>query len=305
MLEAFATRIASCFAARKDAAVPDAGENRSVTRVVDGNGVDFVGDLLDLIDLPCIRMHEVATHPDPALYIRHDVDHSIDKAIMIGRVELATGYTSTYFLLTPGAYKDRNYYGTIDRRGRIEHDSDLADKCRRLIDLGHDLGFHNDLVALSLKTGRPADEILREEVEWFDSRGLHLRGMAAHGNPLCRELSFNNRELFSGCIRKGWEPGRTIRHEGREVVLHSLAMEDFGLEYEAYSLPRDSRISESGGRWGGRVAGERVPREDLAESFDIDRFRAIAASAVASNGVRFMSVMTHPIYWDGSSENVS
>lgn len=280
----------------------DAGSGASaasVTRVVDGHGVDFVVDLLDRIDLPCIRMHEVAGHPGPALHIRHDVDHSIDKAIMIAGVEAAAGYTSTYFLLTPGAYKDRNYYGSIDRKGRIEHDPELADKCRRLIDLGHDIGFHNDLVALSLNTGRPAAEILREETDWFDARGLHLRGMAAHGNPLCRRLAFNNRELFDGCVRKGWAVGRTIRHQGREVVLHSLDMRDFGLEYEAYSLPRDSRISESGGRWGGRVAGERVPKESLAEAFDLERFRAIADSASQRNGIRHMSVMTHPVYWNG------
>ena len=299
MLESFATRIASCFAARKDAAVPDAGGSRSVTRIVDGNGVDFVGDLLDLIDLPCIRMHEVAEHPGPALHVRHDVDHSIDNAIMIAGIEKAAGYTSTYFLLTPGAYKDRNYYGTIDRRGRIEHDPELADKCRRLLDFGHDIGFHNDLVALSLNTGRPAAEILREEMDWFDAQGLHLRGMAAHGNPLCRKLSFNNRELFEGCVRRGWEVGRTIRFRDNEVVLHSLDMRDFGLEYEAYSLPRDSRISESGGRWGGRVAGEQIPREELATAFDLERFRSIAESASPRNGVRHMSVMTHPVYWTG------
>ena len=271
------------------------------TRVVDRNGVDFVEDLLDRIELPVIRMHEASTHDGPAMYIRHDVDHSIKKGISIGRIEACHGYQATFFLLTPGSYKGSNYYGTLDRKGNIDHSPELADQCRTLIDLGHDIGFHNDLVPLSFKTGRPPEEILRAEVDWFDRQGIRLRGMAAHGNPLARTLSFNNRELFEGCIRRGWEHGRTIKHDGRSIELHSLRMEDFGLEYEAYSLPRDSRISDSGGKWGGRVAGERVPRESLATAFDLERFREIASSASSENGVRFMSVMTHPVYWEPRS----
>jgi len=283
-----------------DAAAPPA-TGPALRVCVEKQGLDYVNDLLKLVNLPVRRMHEVTETSEPCMYIRHDVDHSLERANAIAEVEARHGYTSTFFLLTPGSYPGAkgmsNYYGELSDDGEITHHPELLDRCRRIVDHGHDLGFHTDLIPLSLRTGRPAGDILAREVEFFDRAGLKLRGVAAHGNPLCRQLAFNNRELFEGCIRSGWEPGRTITHAGRSVRLHSLRLEDFGFAYEAYSLPRDSRISESGLHWGGRIAGERIPKEELAASFDLERFRTIVSRATAENGVRAMSIMTHPIYW--------
>jgi hypothetical protein len=271
------------------------------TRIVKrDDGVDFIADLLERIDLKHVAMHEVEDETEPCFYVRHDVDKSLARALDIARVEHAQGYRSTFFLLTPGSYgEETNYYGTLEG-DRIHHDPKLVDHCKTLLDLGHEIGFHSDLVSLSIHTGRAPGDLLADEVEYFQQHGIPFIGTAAHGSPLARQKKYNNRELFEGCIRKGWTPGRTIEHRGRTVRLHSLRLEDFGFRYEAYSLPRDSRFSESGGRWGGRIAGDRFPREEMAEHFDLARFRSLVERANAANGVKAMSVMTHPCYWKAS-----
>ncbi len=269
-----------------------------MTIIKRSDGVDYLADLLGQIDLKLVRMHEARDADQPCFYIRHDVDQDMDRALAIAKVECRHGYFSTWFLLAPGSYaENRNYYGTL-ANGAIRHDPQLVDHCKRLVDFGHDLGFHNDLVALALATKRSPAELLAGEIEFFAGHGIRLVGTASHGSPLARRLKYNNRELFAGCIRRGWVSGRTIEHDGQSIQLHSLRLEDYGFRYEAYSLPRDSRLSESGGVWGGRIAGRRVPKEQLSQHFDIDQFRAVVSRASAANGVKALSILTHPCHWD-------
>jgi hypothetical protein len=269
----------------------------SITKVDDG--VDYFLDFLDLIDIPLVHMEDVNSVDGPRWCIRHDVDHSLDVALTVARAECERGYKSTYFLLTPGSYPyGRNYYGDIVD-GKIVHDKELIDKCKYLEDLGHRIGLHNDLISLAFKLRRAPGEILEQELEYFQRNGIRLWGTAAHGNPLARQLQYNNKEIFVGCPRQGKIVERVIRHDGWEVMTHSLRLEDFGFLYEAYSLPRDSRISESGRRWGGKVAGQRIDRERLAEQFDIELFRSYVKRLTAAAGVQSLQVMTHPEHWVG------
>lgn len=270
----------------------------ATTIIKRSDGVDYLVDLLGQIDLKLVRMHEAQDADQPCFYIRHDVDQDMDRALAIAEAECRHGYFSTWFLLTPGSYGEkRNYYGTLTN-GAIQHAPHLVDHCKRLLDLGHDLGFHNDLVALALATKRSPADLLTDEIEFFTGHGIRLVGTASHGSPLARQLKYNNRELFAGCIRRGWVPGRTIEHDAQSIQLHSLRLEDYGFRYEAYSLPRDSRLSESGRVWGGRIAGRRVPKEQLSQHFDIDQFRALVSRASAANGIKALSILTHPCHWD-------
>lgn len=261
------------------------------------DGVDYVRDFLKLIGLKNVRMSEVRYTEEALFYIRHDVDHDLNTAIAIAEVEAELGYVSTFFLLPPGTYEEeRNYYGWIEN-GKVVHDPSLIDRCCHLIDLGHDIGFHNDLVSMALKTRKNPDDILAREVEFFEKHHVRLVGTASHGSPLARQLKYNNREVFLGCTRKGWEPGRTIRYNDWEVKLHSLRLSDFGFEFEAYSLPRDSRISDSGGKWGGIIVGQRIDKERLHGKFELHEFRAIISRLNPEAKVKAMQVMTHPCHW--------
>jgi hypothetical protein len=261
------------------------------------DGVDYISDFIARVNLPSVKMHNVVDAASPCYYIRHDVDHDLETAVKIGRAEAELGVTSTYFLLTPGSYgKSVNYYGHISEQSII-HDRNMIDKCKTLQDLGHDIGFHNDLVPLSFKLRRSPGDILAGELEYFYRNGIVIRGTAAHGNPLCRELEFNNKEVFKGCYRQNSEEGRELEHRGWTVKLHSLELSEYGLEYEAYSLPRDSRISDSGGKWRGVVAGRRPEWDVVNSDFRLKEFRELIDSATVHNGVKYFQIMTHPIHW--------
>jgi hypothetical protein len=219
-------------------------------------------------------------------------------AVKIAEIEAAHGFVSTFFLLPPGSYGEGvNYYGYLDN-DKIIHHSELIDKCKYILDLGHEIGFHNDMVSRSIATRKHPKKLIDMEVEYFRSHGLTLVGTASHGSPLARQLKYNNRELFKGCIRKGWEPGRVISHNDWQVKLHSLTLSEFDFQYEAYSLPRDSRISDSGGKWGGRVAGYQIDKEGMHQAFILNHFREIINRVTPDSGVRIMQVMTHPCHWE-------
>ena len=269
---------------------------------IESQGINYVDDLLAHIELPLVKMQEVGSQTEPCFYIRHDVDHSIERALAIAKVEADYGYSSTFFMLPPGSYPGEsgrtNYYGSISRTGVVSHTNLFADQCKKIIDFGHDIGFHNDLVSLSLLFGICPREFLEKELEWFNLHGIKLTGTAAHGSYLARELKFNNKEIFNGCIRKDWDVGRIISYNNQQVKLHDLELDDFDLEYEAYSLPRDSRISDSGGKWGGRIDAKRLPREELLERFDLSVFKEHMSLASRDSDIKAFSIMTHPVYWE-------
>lgn len=295
-----ANRVKGAFAGwrtRKKGSQSSTGTSNDAVKSDDG--VRYVGDLLGLIQLKHVRMHEVVGQEEPVYYLRHDGCGNVgaDDLLQMARLESSLGYSATYFLMPPGSYPEQraNYYGWW-KADHIEHDPGVIDLCHEMAELGHDVGLHNDVVSLALLRGTDPAKILEKEVEFFRRNGIKLRGTAAHGQPLCRELQYNNREIFAGCVRAGWTPHRKVEYNGRSVRLHSLRLEDFGFEYEAYSLPRDSRVSESGRQWGGRIGGVRIPKEEFRETMDLGRFRDIVRNA-RPDKVRAMQVLTHPCYW--------
>lgn len=262
------------------------------------DGVNYIDDFLKLITVKNIRMTEASKCTQPSFFIRHDVDHSLAMAVKIAEIEAAHGFLSTFFLLPPGSYgEENNYYGYI-HKGKIIHHQDLIEKCKYIADLGHEIGLHNDMVSRSLVTREHPKQLIDREVDFFKSYGLTMGGTASHGSPLARQLKYNNRELFKGCIRKGWETRRIISHNNWQVKLHSLELSEFDFQYEAYSLQRDSRISDSGGKWGGRVAGHRIDKESMQKSFNLNHFRQIISQVTPDSGVKVMQVMTHPCHWE-------
>src|SRR5205085_4117064 len=65
--------------------------------------------------------------------LRHDVDSRLDSALELAGVEHDRGLRATYFVLHTAPYWD---------------DAELVPKLRGLQELGHEVGFHNDLVTL-------------------------------------------------------------------------------------------------------------------------------------------------------------
>src|SRR5690348_16327158 len=83
---------------------------------------DLIGVFLGL-GLTSRPLREIAAQGGffGVLGLRHDVDHHLERAILMAWIERELGVRASYYLLPPGDYGlDANYYGRLTA-GRIEH----------------------------------------------------------------------------------------------------------------------------------------------------------------------------------------
>jgi hypothetical protein len=191
------------------------------------------------------------------LALRHDVDSRLDSALRLARLEHDRGLRATYFVLHTAPYWD---------------DGDLVPRVRRLQEHGHEVGFHNDLVTLERVHGGDARTALEEALDRLRGAGIDVVGAAAHGSPWCHRLGYHNNYVFAGWDEP--QPGFPSRD-----VPEKLDPAEFGLEYEAYHVPRDVYFSDS--------------------SF-VDGRRAHPADLDLEPGHRTI-VLVHPCHWDASA----
>lgn len=218
-----------------------------------------------------------------ALFLRHDADRHIDSALAMARIEHELGLRATYFLLPPGDYhEDENYYGKITAGKVVLHDR-MREVAQEIASLGHEIGLHNDFLQLSVRTGRDLREILAEQIESFRAIGIEIQGTASHGSTFAVASGFVNYQIFREC-RPAAETQRSIElPDGRSFDLFSVSYRDLGLLYEAYSIPRDLYISDSGGSFS--LNGEVLQRVEA------DHLRQALAKA------RTTIALLHPDWW--------
>ncbi len=209
-----------------------------------------------------VPLRELAGAQPPAVGLRHDVDDRLESAVAFARLEHARGIRATYFVLHTAPY--------------YRHDERFAATLRMLQDeLGHEIGWHNDLLTLEHLEGVDTASYLAAELAWLRDVGIDVRGTAAHGSPHCHRLGYHNNYVFSGWDER--QPGFPAVH-----VRRKLDPSVFGLEYEAYHLPYDVYVSDS--------SFERGKRIDPT-TFDLG---ALGASQRAV-------VLVHACHWDRSS----
>jgi hypothetical protein len=214
------------------------------------------GRFLDRLgDRDVVTLREFA-QGEGDLALRHDVDSSLESALELGRLEREHGFVATYFVLHTAPYWRRE---------------DLVVRLRGLQDLGHEVGFHHDLLTVERVEGGDAGEVLERELGRVRAGGIDVVGAAAHGSPWCHRLGFHNNYVFCG-----WDepvPGFPAME-----VRRKLDPAAFGLEYEAYHLGEDAYASDS--RFKGR--------------------RRWHPRALELEPGRRTIVLTHPCHWDRS-----
>lgn len=210
------------------------------------------------------------------LLVRHDVDHDHLTAQKMAKWEYDHNIRSTYCLLHTSWY-----YGEFDGKKYV-HSKDLTECARRLVDLGHEVNFHNNLAVLALWEPIDPFEVLARELDFFRSNGIEIIGTSTHGDKLCRELNFRNWEIFKECCGEKFGGPRKLTYAGNEIALGERSMFDFGLEYEGYDVARDVYHTDSGGNMRTRLntSGRR----------DFGRLNPESSTVVG--------ILTHPLWWD-------
>jgi hypothetical protein len=224
-----------------------------------------------------------AYHGQRVLSLRHDVDHDIETALRIAEWEQARGLRATYCVLHTAWY-----YGDFDGI-EYHHWREFAEICTQIAEMGHEISLHNNYVTFGLTAGVDVRAVLARELEALRGWGLTITGTSGHGDPLCKTLNYANVELFEGHTWDQSGGPRTIDGPNGSVALGSIPLAALGLSYDAYDLPRDIYIVDSGGR-------PRVHRATRG-------LRGLFKAELAEVGIEvpFASncgVLTHPIWWD-------
>ena len=110
--------------------------------------------------------------------IRHDVDNGmLQNSINFAKVERHHNWTSTYFIKYTSPYFD------FSQR--------FVDSCRALVDLGHDLALHVDIVHLCIKLRKQG-----QKIDVYPLLKKPLDFLRAHGFDIKKEFYFNSTLLI-------------------------------------------------------------------------------------------------------------
>jgi len=223
------------------------------------------------------------------LLVRHDIDDDLENALTMARLERDMGIRASYYFLPPGDYEsEENYYGQLVD-GSIVHKDRMFEVAVEMQSMGHEVGLHNDFLQLSMRLGRPVDDLLRSELLSFYKHGVNIQGTASHGSRFCRRHSFANYEIFFDRSRapKSW---RQINVDGKLITFPILSMRNFGLLYEAYDVIFDTRVSDVGGEM---LLTSRSSGESVATNFMDHKFSQSVEILTRSSCV----VLIHPQHW--------
>ena len=108
---------------------------------------------------------------DKSVILRHDVDNSIDDAVIMAEFEKKMGIKSTYFILHTAKY--------------FNYSEKLIENCVAIQNYGHDIGFHNNSITLNVKRKIPIEKAINKPLNFLRKNGLVVRGTSAHGVPDC------------------------------------------------------------------------------------------------------------------------
>jgi hypothetical protein len=184
--------------------------------------MSFTKDDLEDLDAFLMRATQIVPYIDVArgvapagsIALRHDVDHSIEKALLFAEWEAKRGYCSTYYVL-----HSADYY---------QHDrANTYACCKQIILMGHELGFHNDaLCAVGGDVVEAAGLIIEERQRLQEAMlptHYSVLGIADHGGS-----PFTNGDIWN-----------------------TYTPESLGFEYEAYQLQKTANtyISDNQGTW--------------------------------------------------------
>lgn len=287
--------------------------------------IEVYRDLIASVDADIITFDDYILQPIRAgrrLIIRHDVDLDINRALAFARYENKLGIVSTYFLLNTAMYFD--------------YSQKFLNICKEIQDLGHSIGFHNDLLT----------ECFIQNNDWYYCRSCHTYSEENSDTsffcPKCFSTNVVNvaksQQITSSIenylhyildfLRSGgidihgtsshgsvfcyhnnvsyynyeiWQEFDKNLHEGRllSTAPCKLSLADFGLDYEAYFLPTVGYFSDSGSAFQGIIYVEsdrRLFERTLSTHINNTGYKAITVFNAMTTASA--QLLIHPIRYE-------
>ena len=240
-------------------------------------GIDYL-EIVNSIDAKRVMIKEFGSiNKSERFYcLRHDVDYDINKALELAEYEHENDIRATYFLLHTADYFD--------------YSQEFAGKCKKLVELGHDIGFHNNVLTVWVTGGGSIKEIIEKPLGFMRENGIEVVGTSCHGDSMCYTKRYLNYEV--------WKEFDEKRVMGCSHGMPQLSLGNVGFKYEAYFLDYDAYFSDSGSNWIGIIIDKSSPK----------MFEKVALYSPQNIGLKvidefnemetgFLQVLLHPIWW--------
>lgn len=191
--------------------------------------------------------------PANTVVMQHDIDKKPDLALKVADIEAAAGIAATYYFRTvPGSFD--------------------AGIMKKIEALGHEIGYHYEVLDTARGDPEKAIRIFEEDLEKFPSG---IRTICMHGNPL---TPWDNRDLWK---------------------VHDFGAFDIVCEaYLSFNFSDILYYTDTGRTWNGRYAVKDTagaPREAAGNMKSTPELIA----AIRKNPATFY-VVTHPQRWTGA-----
>lgn len=218
-----------------------------------------------------IPLHKMFHYHNPAKVVvcmRHDVDVRIFKALQMALLENKYDIQSTYFMLATAPY-----YGEY-KKGKITRYKCMEECYKKISGLGHEVGIHNDLLAIMILEGMNPFLFNSGEISFYRSLGIPVVGTASHGSSIAM-ATVPNYEIFSDFAKS-----ENVNYKGKKYPLGIRPLQEFGFEYEAYFLDHTHYFSDLEGKW--------------VKKYGFDYITDVLEKSEPGDRIQ---ILTHPVWW--------
>ena len=240
--------------------------------------INFIKDInASIVSLS--EMNSIKDIDDRYVGLRHDVDYDLEHAIKLARLEYKNNISATYYLLHSAEYFD------IDNQY-------FVDQCKILVDLGHSIGFHNNLLVFYSETKTDIKFYVEKIMNTLKSNSIDLLSTSSHGDKLCYEKQILNYEI--------WEEFDDNKYEGlnhNDIQFPKFKLKDFGFDFEAYFCNFDFYLSDSGGKSIGYDARYRKIMFEKTASESPDNIGINVLEKFYNLDKAKLQLLIHPIWW--------
>ena len=142
-------------------------------KALQSQNVITVQDYLSNVPIQDETASSFTYHESPYIVLRHDVDRSPKNTLAMAKLEHEYGIASTYYFRYPNTFNIK--------------------VMKQIYSLGHEIGYHYEVLDKARGDSRKAIAIFQEELEVF-RKFFPIKTVCMHGNPLTK---WDGRDIWS------------------------------------------------------------------------------------------------------------
>lgn len=206
--------------------------------------VEFVSKLANTDSIICVPLKDFNETVDGnkiVIGLRHDIDHDINGAIEMAKIEKKHNISTSYYVLHTAKYY------LINEDLKSHRDNNVLPYLKHLQNTyDHEVGFHNDLITIQVIYDIDSKEFLHKELNWLRENGIEILGTASHGSSYCHEYNYLNFYFFDECDDENsvFENNEFVIVNGTKKDFLKGTFDEYELEYEANFLNKTKTYAD-------------------------------------------------------------